>query len=264
MTDLLDRLRAVNPVRTCTPPIIEEVWGKLGHEHQGPGDKTPRQHLRCHIRAFSRARPRVRHVGVGLSVAVPVLVAGLALVLLGHNQSRQLPAQTRPPSHRPAPRHPPRPAATPSPIVAALAHGVHPLAPDARMQLPILGSSGSRSLHSFRGKVVILNLFASWCAPCTRETPILEQAQKHIRGRRATVLGVTYLDNPAASRAFVRASHITYPVLRDVTGRFVPSFKGDYVPETFVIDRRGRIVAAHEGELSPRWLIRTLAGVLPG
>jgi cytochrome c biogenesis protein CcmG/thiol:disulfide interchange protein DsbE len=99
---------------------------------------------------------------------------------------------------------------------------------------------------------------------CKNEASTLEQAQTHIRGQRATVLGVTYEDNPAASRRFVRARHITYPVLRDVNGRFVRSFKGNAVPETFVIDQRGRIVAARDGEISRRWLTRTLARVLPG
>jgi cytochrome c biogenesis protein CcmG/thiol:disulfide interchange protein DsbE len=132
------------------------------------------------------------------------------------------------------------------------------------MALPILGSSGTRNLKSFRGKVVVLNVFASWCQPCKTETATLEQAQTKIVDQEATVLGVTYLDNAAASQAFARAAHITYPVLRDINGRFVRSFDVNGVPETFIIDRRGRIVAARFGEISRRWLTQTLARVFPG
>jgi cytochrome c biogenesis protein CcmG, thiol:disulfide interchange protein DsbE len=259
MTDLLERLRAVNPVPTCDPPILEDVWRKLEHEDRGPGRDTPRRERRRRIGVFSGARLRVRHAGLGLAVAVPLLVAVLAIGLLGHNQSRQPATQTGPAHHGPASRDPSRTDASSSSIVAALARGVHPRAPDAGMPLPILGSSGTRTLNSFRGKVVVLNVFASWCLLCKNETATLEQAQTHILGQRATVLGVTYLDKSAAAQAFVRAGHITYPVLRDVTGRFVRSFGAYAVPETFVIDQLGRVVAARVGPMSRRWLTQILS-----
>jgi cytochrome c biogenesis protein CcmG/thiol:disulfide interchange protein DsbE len=264
MTDLLARLRAVNPVHTCTPPSIEDVWRKLEREDQHPGWEAPGRERRGLIRVFSGARLRVRQVGLWIAVAAPLFVAVLAIVLLGHHQNRPAAAQTRPPHQIPAPRHPSRTHATPSSILGVLAHGAHPLAPDARVQLPILGSPGTRSLHSLRGKVVVLNVFASWCLPCKNETTTLEQAQTQVVGQRATVLGVTYLDKSAAAQAYVRARHITYPVLRDVTGRFARSFGVDGVPETFVIDRRGRVVAARVFQISRRWLTQTLARVLPG
>jgi peroxiredoxin len=264
MTDLVERLRAVNPVRTCAPPDIADVRRKLEHEDQVDGHNASRQARRGRDRVFSKVRPRVRHAGLAVAIVVPVLVAALALVLLGHKQSRPPASQTRPAHRSPVPTHPSRTDASSSPIIAALARGVHPPAPDARMRLPILGSSGTRSLQSFRGKVVVLNVFGSWCDLCKAEASILEQAQTHIRGQRATVLGVTYDDKPAASRRFVRARHITYPVLRDVKGRFVRSFKGNAVPETFVIDQHGRIIAARAGKITRRWLTQTLAQVLPG
>jgi cytochrome c biogenesis protein CcmG/thiol:disulfide interchange protein DsbE len=146
---------------------------------------------------------------------------------------------------------------------AALARGIHPRAPDANMALPTLSSSETQTLDDFRGKVVVLNVFASWCDPCKAEMAALEQAQTRIAGKRATVLGVTYLDKPAGTEAFVRAEHITYPILRDPTLRFVRSFGVVGVPETFVIDRRGRIVAVRRYQLNARWLLHTLAHLLP-
>jgi cytochrome c biogenesis protein CcmG/thiol:disulfide interchange protein DsbE len=208
----------------------------------------------------SKRRLRPSHVGLGLTVAVTALVAMLAIVLPGHRQTDSPASQTRPAHHQPAPSG----ANGSSAIMTALVRGAHPLAPDAAMPLPVLGSSSTRTLHSFRGKVVVLNVFASWCAACQTEAPILEQAQQDLGGQPATVLGVTYEDNPANARGYVRARHITYPVLRDVTGHFVRSYHDDAVPETFVIDQHGRIIAARAGEITSRWLTQALARVLPG
>ena len=66
----------------------------------------------------------------------------------------------------------------------------------------------------------------------------------------ATILGVTYLDNSSDSETFVRRQHITYPVVRDVSGNFVRSFGATGVPETFVINRQGRIVALQREQLA--------------
>ena len=149
-------------------------------------------------------------------------------------------------------------------IDAALARGSLPPAPSARVALPILGSQRTESLADLRGKVVVLNVFASWCDPCKAEAPVLEQAQRQLARRNATILGVTYLDNSSDSEQFVRQEHITYPVIRDVSGSFVRSFGTTGVPETFVIDRQGRIAAVRRFQLDSRWLNTTLPRVLAG
>jgi cytochrome c biogenesis protein CcmG/thiol:disulfide interchange protein DsbE len=143
-------------------------------------------------------------------------------------------------------------------IDASVARGDYPVAPNAHARLPILGAAGAKSLAEFRGKVVVLNVFASWCAPCKAEAPILEQEQRSLAGNDATILGVTYLDNSDASETFVRQQHITYPVVRDVSGNFVHSFGTTGVPETFVIDRQGRIVGVWRYQLTRTWLQRTV------
>jgi cytochrome c biogenesis protein CcmG/thiol:disulfide interchange protein DsbE len=149
-----------------------------------------------------------------------------------------------------------------SSIDAQVAHGTFPVAPNAHLALPVLGGSGRRTLADFRGQVVVLNVFASWCEPCQTEAPLLSREEQTLANGGATVVGVTYEDNSSASEQFVRRYHITYPVLRDVSGTFVRSFGTTGVPETFVINRQGRIQALQRLPVTDSWLSRTLPRIL--
>jgi cytochrome c biogenesis protein CcmG, thiol:disulfide interchange protein DsbE len=149
-----------------------------------------------------------------------------------------------------------------SSIDAAVRKGDLPMAPNANLALPVLGAAGTEKLAELRGKVVVLNVFASWCDPCKAEAPILEQEQRQLKGHNATILGVTYLDNSSDSENFVRQQHISYPVVRDVSGNFVRSFGTTGVPETFVIDRQGRIAALRRFQIDKQWLAQTLPRIL--
>ena len=141
----------------------------------------------------------------------------------------------------------------------ALAQGQHPRAPEATRSLPRLSGGSGASLASFRGKVVVLNFWASWCEPCQLEAPLLERAQRQLERHDATVLGVTYRDTSPDSQSFVRQYHLTYPNLRDTTGEFAHSYGTDELPESFVIDRHGHIVAIRRGEIDQTFLNQAIA-----
>ncbi len=137
--------------------------------------------------------------------------------------------------------------------------GRYPQAPNAAARLPALDGAGKGSLAAYRGKVVVLNFWASWCVPCESEAPLLERAQAQLLQHGGTVLGVTYLDLSTNAQSFVRARHITYPNLRDTTGDFAHAYGTDQLPESFIVDRTGRIVAISRGEIEQPFLDRALA-----
>ena len=94
----------------------------------------------------------------------------------------------------------------------------------------------------------MLNFWASWCEPCRDESPLLDRWHEKVSaGGSGTVLGVDVLDVTDDAREFVREYGLGYPMLRDGEGEVLGDYGVIAYPETFVIDRRGRIVASRRG-----------------
>jgi thiol-disulfide isomerase/thioredoxin len=125
------------------------------------------------------------------------------------------------------------------------------VAVSARQPAPPLAGKllggGAGSLAALRGKVVVLNSWASWCEPCRQELPALARFARSSDARTVEVLGIDVRDAPGAAAAMARTYKLGYPSLVDPTGSLLASL-GSFVPpadvpSTIVVDRSGRVAA---------------------
>lgn len=96
-------------------------------------------------------------------------------------------------------------------------------------------------LSDLRGKVVVLNFWATWCPPCVEETPSLNDLQTRIAPMGGMVLGVSVDDDEQAYEQFLKTNNVTFPTFRDTTKSIPTSYGTSMFPETYLIDRQGRI-----------------------
>jgi peroxiredoxin len=104
-------------------------------------------------------------------------------------------------------------------------------------QLP----SGRLSLSQFKGQVVVLNFWATWCAPCVMEAPSLEQFATDMKSQGVTVIGVSVDEDGQALNKFVQSYHVSYPVARDPKAALANRYGTYKLPETYIIGRDGRV-----------------------
>lgn len=137
-------------------------------------------------------------------------------------------------------------------VAAAADDGERPSAPE--LILPLLGGDGEIDLASYRGQVVVVNFWASWCVPCRNEAPLLEQASQRWRDRGVAFLGVNAQDFLGDARAFVERYEITYPNVHDGPGETLGRFGITGFPETYFVDAEGRIVSRVPAEIDAETL----------
>ena len=128
--------------------------------------------------------------------------------------------------------------------------------------LPKLGADGTSSLADHKGKVVVLNVWASWCDPCQSEMPLLQRTHDRIASQGGVVLGIDTQDSPEAALAFLREKRITFPSLRDRDREYGRKFGVTAYPETFLIDRTGKVAALKRGPVTQKWLDEELQPLL--
>src|SRR4051812_2659560 len=142
----------------------------------------------------------------------------------------------------------------------AVAKGGRPAAPLAT--LPRLQGAGRGSLADYKGKVVVLNVWASWCVPCREEVPLLQKTHEQISSRGGVVLGVDTQDASGKALSFLKARDATFPSLRDRDRAYVRELGVTGYPETFLIDRSGRIAALQRFPVTQAWLDQHLPKLL--
>ena len=108
-------------------------------------------------------------------------------------------------------------------------------------------SGKNLKLSEFRGQVVMINFWASWCAPCRKEMPLLEKIYKKHRRLGFTLLGVNVEQNTSAAKNYLKNVRVSFPVLFDNTNKTSKLYQVSAMPTTVIIDRSGKIRFVHKG-----------------
>jgi cytochrome c biogenesis protein CcmG, thiol:disulfide interchange protein DsbE len=133
-------------------------------------------------------------------------------------------------------------------------------APDR--ELPVLGGPGTGSIAEYRGRWVLVNLWASWCVPCREEAPELDEFARRYGGRGVTVLGIDVQDNSDDALAFLRRFGVRYPQLRSVGDERSDAFGSTGVPENFLVDPQGRLALIWRGPVDEEFLQREVVPIV--
>lgn len=137
--------------------------------------------------------------------------------------------------------------------------GSLPAAPLATVPFKSLEGDGDASVSELKGKPALVNIWASWCRPCKEEAPILSAVHTALtEADDGQVLGVTHQDASDDSLGFARDHAFSFPSIRDPEDQLYDAFGGTGVPETYVLDAEGRIVAIARRQITLDWINEAL------
>ena len=133
-----------------------------------------------------------------------------------------------------------------TPALAAAAVALQAGAPAPAFQL---NSSAGKpvALADYKGQIVLLNFWASWCGPCRQEMPILEQLNRQYRNKGVTLLGVNVEPDSAAAVNWLKATPVSFPILFDVDSKVSKLYQVEGMPNTVILDRKGLVRYIHRG-----------------
>ena len=117
-------------------------------------------------------------------------------------------------------------------------------APD--FNLPLL-SGENRSLSSYRGRVIMLNFWATWCPPCVQEMPSMENLYRRFKDQGLEILAVNVGENQSTVQNFINRYRFTYPIPMDRNSRISRQYGLRYFPTTYIIDRSGQVISMTVG-----------------
>ena len=131
--------------------------------------------------------------------------------------------------------------------------------------LPVLGDEAKQGdIAGYRGRWVLVNLWASWCIPCRQEAPVLDRFARQYRKRGVSVLGINVQDNSDDALAFVHDYDIRYPQLRSIGDERSAAFGSTGVPENFLVDPRGRLALIWRGPVDQSFLEKQVVPIVEG
>jgi thiol-disulfide isomerase/thioredoxin len=106
------------------------------------------------------------------------------------------------------------------------------------------------ALANYRGHVVLVNLWASWCEPCRTETPALERLYRENKAKGLVVLGIDQGEDAKVAAEFARSMKLSYPILLDKDQQYGNAYSGLGLPTTLLVNKDGHVAWGHDGELS--------------
>ena len=115
-----------------------------------------------------------------------------------------------------------------------------PAKPAAGLKLPNL-AGGTLDLKQFRGKVVLVNYWATWCPPCRKEMPSMNRLAQLMEGQPFAILGVNAGDSAEAVQAFLMQTPVHFPILLDEEGGSLKAWQAFVFPTSYVVDKQGRV-----------------------
>jgi thiol-disulfide isomerase/thioredoxin len=130
--------------------------------------------------------------------------------------------------------------------------------PFAAEDFTLANLDGSKaSLSSFKGKVVFLSFWATWCGPCKQELPSIEALYQKLSSRGLVVLAVDIAEEKGKVAQFVKANSLTFPILLDGNASVGSSWGANSIPTNYLLDRSGRVIARIVGFDGTDWTSRS-------
>lgn len=114
-------------------------------------------------------------------------------------------------------------------------------------KLPRLDASASLELKNYRGKVVYLDFWASWCGPCRKSLPLLNELRAELKGQGFEVIAINLDENPELGKKFLQERPVDYPIGSDTKGVLPQAYGVMAMPTSYLIDRKGVVRKVHEG-----------------